>query len=153
MQHASIRTDQSGSAIYALIQSLIDSQEALVEVGEKLEDRDLKRYFLAESLKRAEFRLELEAVLNQEGVGDVREGETEPGSVQHALAHLRLRSADASFDALLAAAEQGEDAARQAYANAINTLLPPSIEDVLTSQASHISESHNFLKTARQRAA
>jgi uncharacterized protein (TIGR02284 family) len=153
MQHGSIASGQSGSTLYTVIQSLIDSQEALVEVGERLEDKDLKRFFLAESLKRAEFRVELESALNQEGVADLCEGEAAPGPVQSALTHLRLRSHEACFDALMATAELGEEAARQAYAHAINTILPPSIEKLLTSQASHISESHNFLKAARQRAA
>jgi uncharacterized protein (TIGR02284 family) len=153
MQHFSNQSDQSGSAIYAVIQSLIDSQEALVEIGEKLEDQDLKRFFLTESLKRAEFRGELESVLNQEGVGNLRTSMAEPGSVQRALADLRFKQHDAGKQRLLATAEQGEDAAREAYTNAINTFLPVSVRQLLAEQASHIAESHDFLKAAIDRAA
>jgi hypothetical protein len=70
----------AGIAIYSVIQSLVESQEALVEIGEKLEDMDLKRFFLTESLKRAEFRGELESVLNQEGVGALRQSHAAAGS-------------------------------------------------------------------------
>lgn len=149
MQQSSNSPNQSGSAIYTVIQSLIDSQEALVEIGEKLGDQELKRYFLAESLKRAEFRGQLESVLNQEGVGNLRTSITEPGSVQRALADLRLR--EAGEHTLLATAEQGEDAAREAYSNAINAYLPPSVRQILASQASQIEESYDFVKAALER--
>jgi uncharacterized protein (TIGR02284 family) len=153
MHQSSIQSDQSGSAIYTVIESLIDSQEALVEIGEKLADQDLKRFFLAESLKRAEFRGELELMLNREGVGNLRHSSAAPGSVQRALADLRLKLRDAGADTLLATAEKGEDAAREAYGNAINTHLPTSVRQLLTSQASHIEETYDFVKAARRRAA
>jgi len=149
MQHSSYEVEQSGRAIYSLIQSLIDSQEALVEIGEKLEDQDLKRFFLTESLKRAEFRGELESVLNQEGVGNLREGETAPGPAQRTLAKLRLHGHDAGDHSLLTTAEQGEDAAREAYSSAIHANLPTPVLDLLASQALHIAESHDFVKAAR----
>ncbi|MGA3032403.1 MAG: DUF2383 domain-containing protein [Terracidiphilus sp.] len=152
-QQCSTQPDQCASAIYTVIQSLIDSQEALVEVGEKLEDADLKRFFLAESLRRAEFRGELESILNQEGVGNLLEGETEPGPVRRVLAELRLRSHEAGGHRLLATAEQGEDAAREAYSRAIKTFPPTPILQLLSSQAAHIEESRDFVKAARESAA
>jgi uncharacterized protein (TIGR02284 family) len=153
MQHSSYELEQYGSAIYSVIQSLIDSQEALVEIGEKLHDQDLKRFFLSESLKRAEFRGELESVLNQEGVGRLRESEMPPGPVQRTLADLRLRSHDVGFHTLMATAEQSEDADREAYNVAINAFPPTPILQLLSSQASHIEETHDFVKAARGRAA
>jgi len=145
--------EQTGFAIYGVIQSLIDSQEALVEIGEKIEDQDLKRFFLAESLKRAEFRSELESLLNQEGVGRLRESHTRPGTVQRTLAGLRLKPRDVDEDKLLATAEQGEDAAREAYRYAIHAFLPHPVRELLAAQASHIQETHDFVRAARQRAA
>jgi uncharacterized protein (TIGR02284 family) len=152
MPHSLLEKEDTGFAIYTVIQSLIDSQEALVEIGERLEDKDLKQFLLAESLKRAEFRGQLESVLNQEGVGNLRESETVPGPVQSALADLRLRPHDAGFHALMATAEQGEDAAREAYDHAISAYLPLPMRELLTAQASHIQESHDFVKAVRERA-
>jgi uncharacterized protein (TIGR02284 family) len=152
MQHSSHEVEQSGSAIYTVIQSLIDSQQALVEIGERLEDQNLKRFLLAESLKRAEFRGELESVLNQEGVGNLRTSNAAPGRVQRALADLRLKWHDAGDHTLLSTAEQGEDAAREAYTKAIKAFPPMPILQLLTSQASHIEESHDIVKAARERA-
>lgn len=153
MQHSLHGLEQSGSAIYSVIQSLIDSQDALVEIGEKLEDQDMKRFFLAESLKRAEFRGELESILNQEGVGNLRKSTAKPGCVQRALADLRFKPHDADEHTLLATAEQGEDGARTAYENAINAHLPVSVRQLLASQASHIARSLDFVKAALERAA
>ena len=145
--------EQTGFAIYGVIQSLIDSQEALVEIGEKIMDRDLKRFFLAESLKRAEFRGELESLLNREGVGRLRESRTGPGTVQRTLAGLRLKPRDVDEDKLLATVEQGEEAACDAYHYAMHAFLPHPVRELLAAQASHIQETHDFVRAARQRAA
>ena len=44
-----------------VIDSLIDGQEGFQKVGDEIKDETIKRYFLAESLKRASFRGELVA--------------------------------------------------------------------------------------------
>jgi uncharacterized protein (TIGR02284 family) len=150
-----------GTAIYSVIESLIESQEALVEIGEKLADLNLKRFFLTESLKRAEFRGELESILNQEGVSALRRShpaECAPTrlaerAVYHSTMGLRSLLRDAGEETLLATAEQGEDAAREAYDHAMSAYLPGPVREVLASQASHIQQSQNFVKAARVRAA
>jgi hypothetical protein len=161
----------SGSAIYSVIQSLIESQEALVEIGEKLANVDLKRFFLTESLKRAEFRGELESLLNQEGVGALRRSTADIGPepsesaqddsanpsvyrpVYHFVDGLRSRLRDAGDETLLATAEEGEDAAKEAYDHAMSAHLPEPVREILASQASHIQESHEFVRAARDKAA
>jgi uncharacterized protein (TIGR02284 family) len=160
---ASSLDDKSGVriAICSVIQSLIESQEALVEIGEKLANVDLKRFFLAESLKRAEFRGELESILNQEDVSGVREGHSAAeslylsalGSVFRSVAGLRSRLRDAGDHTLLETAEQGEDAARDVYDYAMNANLPEPVREVLASQAEHIQESRDFVKAALAKAA
>jgi uncharacterized protein (TIGR02284 family) len=143
---------QAESAVYSVIQSLIDSQEALVEIGEKLQDKSLKHFFLSESLKRAEFRGELEAILNQEGVSELRESGTTAGILHRAWIRLSSRF-DGGDRTLLATAEQGEGAAAEAYGSAMNTPLPLPIRQVLSTQASHIHDTHDFVKAARDRIA
>jgi len=145
--------EQTGFAIYAVIQSLIDSQEALVEIGEKIEDEDLRRFFLAESLKRAEFRGELESLLNQEGVGRLRESPAQPRAVRRALAGLRKKPRGADDRMLLAIVEMGEDAAREAYHYAMHAFLPHPVRELLAAQAGHIQQTHDFARAAQERAA
>jgi hypothetical protein len=55
----------------SVINILEDGQKGMAEIGEHLKDEHLKRYFLAESLKRANFRGELESELHRHGVRDV----------------------------------------------------------------------------------
>jgi hypothetical protein len=64
-----------------VIKVLEDSQKGFADIGEHLKDEQLKRYFLAESLKRASFRAELENELHRAGMHDVKE----TGSVAGAL--------------------------------------------------------------------
>ena len=64
---------ETEGALRTIIETLIDNQEGFWKIGEALEDETLKRYFLDESLKRAEFRGELENILHQEGVKDIQE--------------------------------------------------------------------------------
>ena len=63
-------------ALNSLISALLDSQKGFADIGEHLKDDTLKRYFLAESLKRASFRGDLEEVLHQNGVHDIKESGT-----------------------------------------------------------------------------
>ncbi len=53
MSHPSEDLKETESALRNVIDVLIDCQERFQEIGDKLEDETLKRYFLAESLKRA----------------------------------------------------------------------------------------------------
>ena len=63
-------------ALKSLINVLQDGQKGFADIGEHLKDDTLKRYFLAESLKRASFRAELENELHRQGVHDVKESGT-----------------------------------------------------------------------------
>jgi hypothetical protein len=77
------------STLRLVIETLVDGQEGLQKIGDDLKDEKLKRHFLAESLHRAQFRGDLEAILHQEGVHDVHEGGTASGAVQRAWAGLK----------------------------------------------------------------
>jgi uncharacterized protein (TIGR02284 family) len=150
MPHKSEELEETETAISNVIQSLIDSQEALVEIGEKIENPTLKRYFLAESLKRAQFRGELETVLNEEGVSDLRETGTVAGMMRRVWAGLKSRLGGTD-QTLLATAAEEEGAAKEIYSSAMKGNLPLPIRQLLVTQAAHIEMSHDFVKAARDR--
>jgi uncharacterized protein (TIGR02284 family) len=132
-----------------VIESLIDGQEGFQKIGEELKDETLKRYFLAESLKRAAFRGELEEILHQEGVHDIKE----TGSAASAFVRVwtGLKTAlGAGDDALLEAAVEAEDATRQAYTDALEKSLPKPIREVLGAQAVQVESSLEYVKAARE---
>jgi uncharacterized protein (TIGR02284 family) len=144
--------EQAKSAIYMVIEELIDSQEALVEIGEKLGDRTLRRFFLTESLKRAQFRNKLEALLNQEGVSEIRKSPSIDSAEHPAWWRLRRSMLIGDDFLLLAKAERSEDTVQKTYANAISAYLPQAIRGVLSTQVAHIQRSRNYVRAALDRA-
>ena len=98
---------ETEGALRTVIETLIDNQEGFRKIGEALEDETLKRYFLDESLKRAEFRGELENILHQEGVKDIQESGSAAGTFIRLFTGLKT-ALGAGADALLNTAEEAE---------------------------------------------
>jgi uncharacterized protein (TIGR02284 family) len=132
----------------SVIQTLIDGQEGFQKIAEDLKDETLKRYFLAESLKRAEFRGALETVLHQEGIRDVKESGTALGAVNRTWADLKSKLGGGDHT-LLVTAEESEDQAKSAYDEALKKELPFPVRQLLTSQAAHVETSHDLVKAMR----
>lgn len=131
-----------------VIEVLFESQERFQEIGDHLKDETLKRYFLAESLKRARFRGDLENVLHQEGVHDVEERGTAGEMLRRAWGDLMAKVGGGDH-ALLETPEDGEDATIKAYSDAMKEFLPLPVRQMLTTQLAHIQTSHDYIKTAR----
>jgi uncharacterized protein (TIGR02284 family) len=132
----------------SVIQTLIDGQEGFQKLGEHLKDATLKQYFAAESLKRAQFRGDLEEILHQEGVHDVKEKGTVGGAIHRSWGDLKAHLGG-SDHTLLETAEGGEDTAKKAYKDALENVLPLPVKQVLDTQYAHISASHDYVKAAR----
>ena len=142
------KTYELESALKSVINALEDGQKGMQEIGEHLKDEALKRYFLAESLKRASFRGELENELHRHGVADVHETGTTVGAIQRVWASLKAKLGGGDH-ALLETAEQGEDEAKSAYKDALDQELPLPVRQMLTEQQTHILMSHDFIRDQR----
>jgi uncharacterized protein (TIGR02284 family) len=134
--------------LHSVIESLIDGQKGLQKLGDELNDPTLKLYFLEESLRRAEFRGDLETILHQEGVHDIKESGTASGAVHRVWGELKA-SLGGSDHTLLETAEQAEDAAKKAYKEALQTRLPFPVRQLLSAQSAHIQLFHDYVKTVR----
>jgi uncharacterized protein (TIGR02284 family) len=121
-------------------------RKAFRRSGEHLKDATLKSYFIAESLKRASFRGALENLLHQGGVHDVKESGTVSGAVHRTLGDLKAHLGG-SDHTLLETAEQGEDAAKKAYKDAVEKELPLPVHQLLSTQYAHIQTSHDYCET------
>jgi uncharacterized protein (TIGR02284 family) len=117
-------------ALKSLINTLQDSQKGFADIGEHLKDETLKRYFLAESLKRARFRGDLEEILHQSGVHDIKESGTTAGALHRTWGDLKAKLGGGDHS-LLATAEQGEDEAKSTYADALKQELPLPVRQVI----------------------
>jgi uncharacterized protein (TIGR02284 family) len=140
--------EQVEGTLRDVIQSLIDGQEGFQKIGEHLKDETLRKYFAAESLKRAQFRGELEEVLHQEGVHDVKGKGTVSGAIHRTWGDLKAHLGGGDHT-LLETAEAGEDEAKKAYKKALEKELPLPIKQLLTTQYAHIQSSHDYVKAAR----
>jgi uncharacterized protein (TIGR02284 family) len=132
----------------SIINILQDSQKGFADIGDHLKDDTLKRYFLAESLKRARFRAELENELHRAGVHDVKETGTTAGAVHRVWADLKAKLGSGDHS-LLDTAEQGEDVAKKAYEDALNRELPLPLRQLLAEQQAHVLTSHDFVRNHR----
>ncbi len=131
-----------------LIRALEDGQHGFADIGEHVKDPALKRYCLAESLKRASFRADLEAELHRAGMADIKEPGTIAGTIRRVWGDLKAKLG-AGDHALLETAESGEDEAVHAYRKALKHELPIPIRELLAKQQSHVLSSHDFVKTHR----
>jgi uncharacterized protein (TIGR02284 family) len=135
-------------ALKSLINMLQDSQKGFADIGEHLKDDTLKRYFLAESLKRASFRGDLEEILHQSGVHDIKESGTTAGTLHRVWGDLKAKLGGGDHT-LLATAEQGEDDAKDAYEDALKQNLPLPVRQLVAEQQAHILTSHDYIKSHR----
>jgi uncharacterized protein (TIGR02284 family) len=131
-----------------VIESLQDGQKGFADIGEHLKDDQLKRYFLAESLKRANFRAELENELHRAGMADVKESGSVSGALHRSWGDLKAKLGGGDHT-LLETAEQGEDQAKKAYKEALDKELPLPIRQLLATQQAHILTSHDYVKAHR----
>jgi uncharacterized protein (TIGR02284 family) len=138
-------------ALLSLINTLHDSQKALAEIGDHLKDEPIKKYFLAESLKRAQFRGDLEEILHQNGMHDIKESGTAMGTLNRVWGDLKAKLGGGDHT-LLTTAEQGEDAVKEAYEDALNQELPLPVRQRLVEQQAHVLDSHTYIKSQRDAA-
>lgn len=138
---------QAEDTLRILVEHLIDAQEGLLAIGDDAKNETLKHHFLAESLKRAQFRGEIENILHQEGERDLHIRGTAEGTAIRAWAGLK-HALGGGDHALLATAEDAENALVQAYAVALDADLPLPIRQTLATQAAHIHHSLEFIHSA-----
>jgi uncharacterized protein (TIGR02284 family) len=134
--------------LLSVTESLADAQKGFADIGEHLQDDQLKRYFLAESLKRANFRAELENELHRAGMADVKETGSVSGALHRTWGDLKAKLGGGDH-ALLETAEQGEDVAKKAYKDALEHELPLPIRQLLSEQQAHVMTSHDYVKAHR----
>ena len=142
------RQHEMALVLKSLINTLQDGQKGFADIGDHLKDETLKRYFLAESLKRANFRAELENELHRAGVHDVKESGTTTGAVHRVWADLKAKLGGGDHT-LLDTAEQGGDVAKKAYEDALNRDLPLPLRQLLVEQQAHVLNSHDYVRSHR----
>jgi uncharacterized protein (TIGR02284 family) len=144
----STRNKETERVLLEVITTLQDGQKGFADFGEHLKDETLKRYFLAESLKRANFRAELENELHRAGMADVSDSGSTVGALHRAWGDVKAALGGGDH-AMLETAEQGEDQAKKTYQDALDQELPLPIRELLATQQAHIISSHDYVRDHR----
>ena len=128
-----------------VIQLLHDSHKGFTDIGEHLKDPQAKSFFMQEASTRHTFERELKnAVGATEDVGG-----TVAGPVHRAWGDLKANLGGGDHT-LLATAEQGEDAAKKAYSEALESdKVPGTVREMLIRQQGHIQQAHDRVKAMR----
>lgn len=148
-ENGSDKNKEMERVLLEVITSLQDGQKGFADIGEHLKDDTLRRYFLAESLKRASFRADLEAELHRAGVHDVKDSGSVAGTLHRTWGELKTKLGMGDDHSLLATAEQGEDEAKKVYKDALEQDLPLPIRQLLTEQQAHVLTAHDYVKRHR----
>jgi uncharacterized protein (TIGR02284 family) len=151
LKDSSSELSNARDVLRTVIQNLFDSQEALQQIEDRLHDPVVKRFLLAESLRRAEFRGELETLLHQEGVRDISETGTVAGKVHRMWAGIKASLGGSDYT-LLSTAETIESGVCDAYYDALDNNLPLNVRQILRSQYAHVKLSHDYVEAARDHA-
>jgi uncharacterized protein (TIGR02284 family) len=137
------------ATIKTVVQVLNDGERGFADLGEKLKSPEMKTFFIQESAHRGTFAKELEAELALVA-GDTKDiGGTAAGAIHRSWGDLKANLGGGDHT-LLETAEQGEDAAKKAYKEALEGEVPSaSIRTLLLKQQPHIQASHDKVKTFR----
>jgi uncharacterized protein (TIGR02284 family) len=136
--------------LHDVIETLIDGQQGFQKLGEHIKDGTVKKYFLEESIKRAQFRGEIESALHQEGDHDPKETGSLSGAMHRSWGDLKAHMGGGDHT-ILETVEKGEDIAEETYQKAIKKDLPLHLRELLSKQFAHIQQSHDYVKSARDR--
>ena len=135
----------TNTLVKTVIEVLHDGERGFADIGEHLTSPELKTFFVQEAQTRGQYARELQAAA---GVGD-DVGGTAIGSVHRVWGDLKAKLGGGDHT-LLETAEQGEDAAKKAYKEALEeTNIDSNVRMVLQKQQPHIQASHDKVKAYR----
>jgi uncharacterized protein (TIGR02284 family) len=115
-----------------------------------VKEPQLKQTFSQFSLQRSKFAGELESELLSLGEKDPQdEGTTVSGALHRTWIDLKVALTNGDAHSILSEAERGEDAAKKAYKNALETDLPAPLRELLTRQSEEVLQAHNTVRDLR----
>ncbi len=135
----------TNALLKTVVQVLNDGDKGFSDIGEHLQSPELKTFFLQEAQKRGQFARELQAAAGiSEDVGG-----TAVAPIHRAWGDLKAKLGGGDHT-LLETAEQGEDAAKKAYKEALeDSGLDSDVRSLLTRQQVHVLASHDKVKGYR----
>ncbi len=135
--------------VKTVIQVLHDGERGFADIGEHLKNPSAKTYFMQEAKTRGTFATELESEYGTDSGASTDIGGTAAGTVHRVWSDLKANLGGGDHT-LLESAEQGEDAAKKAYKEALeDTNVSGAMRSILQRQQQHIHDSHDKVKAMR----
>jgi uncharacterized protein (TIGR02284 family) len=138
------------SILNDLIETCKDGDEGFRTAAEKLKDPAIRSQFLQFARQRAQFAGDLQAEVTRLGGEPATSGST-TGAIHRGWIGLKSALTGDNDHAILEEAERGEDAAVKNYRDALAKALPADIEAIVDRQLKEIVQTHNTVKTLRDR--
>jgi len=143
-----VSNDDVISTLNGLIETCKDGQQGFKEAAEGVERSDLKTLFYEFSQQRAEFAGVLQELVRSMG-GDPEDSGSMSGALHRGWIDLKSAVTGKDEEAILNECERGEDSAKDAYAEALESGLPANVEDVVRQQSQAVLAAHNRIRSLR----
>ncbi|MFO1125654.1 MAG: PA2169 family four-helix-bundle protein [Methylocystis sp.] len=134
-----------------LVEISRDGEQGFLAAAEDVQNPTLKSVFRAAAARCGEGARELESKIVSLG-GEPARGGSMTGAMHRAWTNLKAALASRSERAVLEEVERGEDAAKDAYQQAIAQPLPPEIRSVVQRQYQGVKENHDRVRSLRDAA-
>ena len=136
---------ETTEVVKTVIQVLNDGATGFKDIGEHIKSESMKAFFMKQSQQRAAFARELEAA---SGISP-EVGGTAAAAIHRSWGNLQAPLGGGDHT-LLETAEQGEDAAKKAYKEALeDSSVAGPVRTVLQQQQTSIQASHDQVKAYR----
>jgi uncharacterized protein (TIGR02284 family) len=134
------------SRVNYLIQACKDGQQGFVDAAHHVKDSNLKALFLELSQQRSMFAGELQQEETRLG-GDPEKTGTTRGALHRGWIDFQAKITGQSDRAVIKEVERGEEAAVNAYHDAMEAELPGDIRTVVARQFKAVLESHARMRS------
>ena len=140
--------DRTLNILNDLIEICRDGQRGFGTAAEDAKDGQLAQLFREYSAQRAQFIREIQARVRELG-GDPDKKGSITGSLHRGWIDLKAALSTNEPHAVLAECERGEDAAVEAYSNALKESLDPITRDLVGRQFVDVQAAHDHVKQLR----
>ena len=131
-----------------LIQICRDGQNGYRDAAEHVTDSNLKQFFNEQGLQRAQFAAELEQEAQRLGEHDPNRSGSVAGALHRAWFDFKANLGGGNRT-ILDSVEMGEDQAKKAYEDAINSGLPNDLLTIVRRQQASILAAHDRVRNLR----
>jgi uncharacterized protein (TIGR02284 family) len=136
------------SVVNGLIETAKDGEQGFRTAAEKVKQSDLKTLFSKYATQRAAYARELQAAVSELGEKPADHGHV-TGSLHRGWINLKEALSKNEDKAIIDEAEAGEDAAKKAYAEALEKALPANIRALVEKQNAGVLEAHNTVSNLK----